>query len=47
MSQDDFTLPGVAALPDGLVLIHDLESFLNEGEAEELQVALDGLEGEA
>ena len=46
VSQDDYTLPGVAALPDGLLLIHDLESFLSEGETDELQAALDGLEGE-
>ena len=47
VSRDDYTFPGVATLPDGLVLIHDLGSFLSEGEADELQAALDGLEGEA
>lgn len=47
VSQDDYTFPGVATLPDGLVLMHDLESFLSEPEADELRAALDGLEGEA
>ncbi len=31
---------GVAKLPDGLVLIHDLETFLTRAEAETLAVAL-------
>lgn len=46
ISHDDYTFPGVAAFPDGLLLIHDLESFLSEGEAHELQAALDNLEGD-
>jgi purine-binding chemotaxis protein CheW len=33
---------GVARLPDGLVLIHDLETFLTEAEAEALEGALEG-----
>lgn len=32
---------GVARLPDGLVLIHDLETFLSEAEAATLDRALD------
>lgn len=31
VSQADYTFPAVAASPDGLVLIHDLESFLSDG----------------
>ncbi|HLS32575.1 MAG TPA: chemotaxis protein CheW, partial [Brevibacterium sp.] len=31
---------GVAALPDGLILIHDLETFLSQAEAEALDEAL-------
>lgn len=33
---------GVAALPDGLLVIHDLASFLSAAEADELNHALDG-----
>jgi len=47
ISQDDHTFPGVAALPDGLILIHDLDSFLSEREADELPAALDGLQAYA
>jgi purine-binding chemotaxis protein CheW len=36
---------GVARLPDGLIVIHDLEHFLTAGESEALDSALDG--GEA
>ena len=33
---------GVAKLPDGLVLIHDLRTFLQESEAAALDVAVSG-----
>lgn len=33
---------GVAKLPDGLVLIHDLKTFLSQGEAAALSAALAG-----
>jgi len=36
---------GVAKLPDGLVLIHDLETFLSEAEAAAVDDALAGHEG--
>lgn len=38
-------LSGVARLPDGVVLIHDLDTFLSEAEAMELDRALAGSEG--
>jgi purine-binding chemotaxis protein CheW len=34
-------IAGIARLPEGLVLIQDLEAFLDEAEAGELDVALD------
>lgn len=34
-------LAGVGRLPDGLVLVHDLATFLEQGEAEALSAALD------
>lgn len=37
-------LSGLAKLPDGLVLIHDLASFLSAEEAAALNAALEGLE---
>jgi purine-binding chemotaxis protein CheW len=41
-------LAGVGRLPDGLVLVHDLATFLEQGEAEALAAALDAyLDGEA
>lgn len=41
-------LAGVGRLPDGLVLVHDLATFLEQGEAEALSAALDAyLEREA
>lgn len=36
---------GVARLPDGLALIHDLDAFLAEAESERLDAALAGAEG--
>ena len=39
-------LSGVARLDDGLILIHDLDSFLSDDEARSLDGALEGLEGQ-
>lgn len=39
-------LAGVACLPDGLVLIHDLSTFLSQAEAAALDEALPPREGE-
>lgn len=40
-------IAGVATLTDGLTLIHDLETFLTQAEAEALDEALDEVLGEA
>ena len=37
---------GVLSLPDGLVLIHDLEAFLSPEEETALDSALSALEGD-
>ena len=34
-------LAGIARLPDGLVLVHDLQAFLTQGEEQALAAALD------
>lgn len=36
-------ITGVAAIPDGLLLIHDLSTFLSAAERETLDAALDGV----
>lgn len=40
-------IAGVAKLPDGLVLIHDLETFLSEAERQDLDAAVSSLDNGA